>query len=131
MKSSFKGVIIEESLEDKAVLKHVQINSTKIEQVTQKHKTPWVKQWTLHSVEIEEEKVEEIAQVLSGALDLEHAWYADFKNNQFHYIVFRNKVFKVDREKIDEYEDVTHYGISIGIPDYQVDFSPQAKRWER
>ena len=38
----FKGVIIEESLGDVSVLKEVQILNTKVEQVTEKHKTPWL-----------------------------------------------------------------------------------------
>lgn len=48
----YKGVIIEESLENKDVLDHVTIVSTKVEPVTTGHQTPWVKQWTLHTVEI-------------------------------------------------------------------------------
>ena len=51
---NYRGVIIEESLENKEILKKVQILSTDIKQVTEKHKTPWVKQWTLHTVIIPE-----------------------------------------------------------------------------
>lgn len=36
----FQGVIIEESLTDKAVLGKVKTESTKVEKVTEKHKTP-------------------------------------------------------------------------------------------
>ena len=53
---SYKGVIIEESLDKKDVLEHVKILSTKIEQVVDKHKTPWLKQWTLYNVEIGDDK---------------------------------------------------------------------------
>lgn len=42
----YEGVIIEESLENKAVLGEVKVINTKIEPVTVEHKTPWVKQWT-------------------------------------------------------------------------------------
>ncbi len=48
----FKGVIIEESLENKQVLKKTKITETEVEAVTEKHKTPWIKQWTLHTAEI-------------------------------------------------------------------------------
>lgn len=48
---SYTGVIIEESLKDKAVLNQVSIVNTKVEPVTKHHKTPWLKQWTLHSFE--------------------------------------------------------------------------------
>ena len=38
--TNFNGVIIEESLEKKGVLKMVKIIKTKVEQVTEEHKTP-------------------------------------------------------------------------------------------
>ena len=127
---NFNGVIIEESLESKDVLRKVKILKTDIEPVTEGHKTPWVKQWTLHNVEILENQSDDIAGKISETLDPEHNWYADFKNNEFHYIVFRNKVFKIDRSKPEQYGEATKYGVSLGIPDYQLDFSPHIKEWE-
>src|SRR3989338_1564086 len=93
---NYKGVIIEESLERKEVLKEVVIVDTKVETVTEGHKTPWLKQWTLHTVEVAEQSADAVAQKLSEDLDREHNWYADFKNNTFHYIIYRGKIFKVD-----------------------------------
>ncbi|MFA6460722.1 MAG: hypothetical protein WCV90_00515 [Candidatus Woesearchaeota archaeon] len=129
--NKFKGVIIEESLENKDILKKVKILQTKVEPVTEEHKTPWITQWTLHTVEILEDQAEMVAKELSKSLDSKHNWYADFKNDKVHYIIFRNKVFKVDRSKKEQYDAVTKYGISLGIPEYQVDFSPHIKVWER
>jgi len=129
--TNFNGVIIEESLENKDVLQKVKIIKTIVEEVTEEHKTPWIKQWTLHTVEIPENQVDEIAEEISKVLDSEHNWYADFKNKDFHYVIFRNKLFKVDRSKPEQYNDVTKYGVSLGIPDYQLDFSPHIKEWER
>ena len=131
MENIYKGVIIEESLENKDVLKDVTIISTKVEQATEEHKTPWVKQWTLHTVEIPEGKEEAIAEKLSKALDNQHNWYADFKNKEYHFIIFRDKVFKVNRTSKEEYDAVIKYGLSLGIPNYQLDFSPHIKQWER
>lgn len=128
---NYRGVIIEESLEDKKVLKKVKILSTKIEDVAERHKTPWIKQWTLHTVEIPENEADGIAEEISKSLDSEHNWYADFKNDDMHYIVFLDKVFKIDRTIKEQYEKATQYGISLGIPNYQLDFSPYIKQWER
>jgi len=128
---NYTGVIIEESLEDKRVLKEVKIIATKTEPVTEEHKTPWIKQWTLHTVEILEKDAEKIAKTLGKALDSKHNWYADFKNNYFHYIIFKNKVFFVHRNIKKEYDEATRYGEALGIPDYQLDFSPHIKAWER
>ena len=128
----YKGVIIEESLEDKTVLDTVSIVSTKVEKVTSKHKTPWLSQWTLHTIEIPEENVNQIAKQISHVFDKKHlCWYADFKNNKYHYIVYPNKFFKVNLQNPILYKDAKEYGISIGIPEYQVDFAPKDKIWDR
>ena len=128
---NYKGVIIEESLENKDILKDVKILETKVEEVTEEHKTPWIKQWTLHTVEIPENQVKNVAEKISKALDSEHDWYADFKNETHHYIIFRNKIFFVDKQSKEQYDEAKKYGISLGIPEYQVDFHPEVKEWER
>ncbi|MFH1631276.1 MAG: hypothetical protein ABIA21_03610 [Candidatus Aenigmatarchaeota archaeon] len=131
MMLKFIGVIIEESLENKEILNKLNIIKTKVEKVTDKHKTPWIKQWTLHTVEIHENQAESVSKKLSKSLDSEHNWYADFKNDLTHYIIFRNKVFKIDRSKKEQYDEATRYGISLGIPDYQVNFSSYIKNREK
>jgi hypothetical protein len=131
MTTHLEGVIIEESLEDKSVLKRVKITKTEVEKVTPKHKTPWVRQWTLHTVEIPESVAKDIADELGRALDSRHSWYADFKNDSVHYIVFRNKVFCIDRTSRKQYDEATAYGLALGIPDYQLDFGSYTKEWKR
>lgn len=119
---NYQGVVIEESLGDKSVIKDLPIVSTKVEQVTSEHKTPWIKQWTLHTVEVPQEEVDDLAKKLSCCLDKEHEWYADFKNETTHFIIFRDKVFKINRRNVTEYEAARNYGISLRIPEYQVNF---------
>ncbi|MCX6758659.1 MAG: hypothetical protein NTX14_03055, partial [Candidatus Nealsonbacteria bacterium] len=87
--ANYKGVIIEESLKDKEILKKVKIVSTKVEVAAKRHETPWIKQWTMHAVEIPDGEAVVIAEILSKSLDREHGWYADFKNDTNHYIIFR------------------------------------------
>ena len=124
---NYKGTIIEESLRDKKILKNLKILSTKIEKVTKEHKTPWLSKWTLHTVEVNEKDANKIAKLLSKNLEDKHAWYIDYKNENYHYIIFKNKVFFIDRTKAKDYQKATEYGISLGIPDYQLDFSPEIK----
>lgn len=128
---NYQGVIIEESLENKDILKDVKISETKVEEVVEEHKTPWIKQWTLHTVEIVENQAKDVAEKISKVLDSKHDWYADFKNDTHHYIIFRNKVFYIDRKSKEQYDEAKRYGISLGIPEYQVDFAPDDKIWER
>lgn len=121
---NFFGIIIEESLADKTVLKDLKIDKTEVEPATEKDATPWVKQWTMLMVEILENDIERFAQKISESIDPEHqnSWYADFRNDATHYIVFYKKVFKVDRTKKEQYGEVLRYGLSLGIPESQLDF---------
>ena len=100
----YKGIIIEESLSDSLVLKDVKIVKTDVKPVTEK---------------------------LGRAIDEAHAssWYADLKNDTTHYVIFSHKVFKIDRSRKAEYDAATAYGMSIGIPEYQLDFSSYVTAW--
>lgn len=124
------GDIIEESLKDKSVVKEVKVISTRVEQVTEDHKTPWLKQWTLHTIEVEPDEASALAERLCHALEPNY-WYIDYKNDDLHYIIFPVKVFRVNRKNPDEYKPVVTYGLSLNIPRYQLDFSPEIKYWER
>lgn len=121
---TYHGVIIVESLEDTSVLDEVNIISTKIEQVSEATKTPWLKVWTLHTVEIPPGKIDAVAHNVSQSIDREHAhaWYADFRNDETHYIIFRGKIFVIDVHNQSQYDEVKCYGITIGIPDAQMAF---------
>lgn len=121
----YKGTIIEESLDNKDVLKELKILHTRVEKVVAKHQTPWLKQWTLHLVEIKEDMADQIAQNLSHSLEKTHNWYADYKNSEYHYIIFLDKIFKIKRVDARGYQKAREYGISLGIPEHQVDFSPE------
>lgn len=80
----------------------------------------------LHTVEIPEEKANEFAEKVSRSFDTDHPiWYADFKNDGYHFIIFFNKVFTVDLRNPILYKEARKYGISLGIPDYQLDFAPK------
>jgi len=65
---NYTGAIIEESLKNKDILKDVKILETKVEEVVEEHKTPWIKQWTLHTVEISENQAGSVAEKISKAL---------------------------------------------------------------
>src|SRR3989338_2128219 len=97
--NNYKGYIIEESLSDKSVLKEINIISTRVEKVTDEHQTPWLSQWTLDTIYVSENEADNLAEKLSKALDPGHGWYIDFRNDKYHFIIFKNKVFKIGRSK--------------------------------
>jgi hypothetical protein len=122
---NYKGVLIEESLADKSLLGSLKTLETIVEPVEENDGTPWLKQWTMRTVEVPETEIEPFAVKVSKALDNAHSnWYADFKNEAWHYIIFSGKIFKVERKDPEQYEAVKRYGLSLGIPERQLDFSP-------
>lgn len=46
----------------------------------------------------------------------EPVWYIDLKNYDYHYIIFNDKIFKVDRDYPEQYEETKAYGLRRGIP---------------
>lgn len=127
---SLRGDVIEESLKDKSVLNNLNIVSTRVEKVTADHKTPWLKQWTLHTIEVKDPEAQELAKKLSKSLE-DNYWYIDYKDDDTHYVIFPKKIFKVNRKQPKEYKPVVEYGLSLNIPIYQLDFSPEVKYWAR
>ena len=128
---NYKGTIIKESLKDTSILEEVKILDTKIEKVTEKHKTPWLKQWTIISIEVNADKAAKISKRLSECMEPSHDFYADFKNENIHFIIFKNKIFRVNITSKSQYDEVKKYALSLGLPEYQVDFHPDIKNWER
>lgn len=126
----YSGCIIEESLTNKDVLKEFIITRTNVEKVTEESNTPDLDVWTMHIVEIAEDKIESIVPLLSKSIDGSRkngGWYTDLKSDDWHYIIFSGKVFKVDRSSGEQYEQAKEYGMSIGIPEYQLPNKSWAK----
>ena len=119
---TFKATIIEESLEDKAILKTGKIISTKV--YPAEPNTNWIKNWTIHQMEIPENQAKAFAQQLSESIDNKHAsaWYADFGNEKEHYVIFRGKIFHYPRGQKEGREQAIQYGILVGIPVQQLDW---------
>ena len=119
---NYKGIIIEESLIDTIILNELKILHTEISKVTEKEGTPWLDKWTMYTVSIKENKIDYYAEKLSKLIDTKHCsdWYCDFQNDKFHYVVFSNKIFKLDKTNEQDYKKMRKYAISLGLPEYQL-----------
>lgn len=69
----YKGVIIEESLTDRRIVDELEIVDTYIGKTTARESTPWVDQWTLQTVVIPNDKIDEYVDRLSKFIDKSHA----------------------------------------------------------
>lgn len=118
--SKYEGCIIEESLENTDVINLFRIVRTEISPVTEAHATPWLDKWTMHMVEIDDNNIDDVVIELMSSLNKKENWYADLRNDDFHYIVFNDKVFRVCRSSKEQYNEVHQYGLAQGIPAYQL-----------
>lgn len=124
---AYTGLLIEESLASKECLKLLRITSTSVEPVTPRHRTPWVEQWTMHQFAIDDEaSADNVALSIQQSLDGEHAaaWYVDFLSEARHVIVFKGRIFSIERGDSAQYEAVAAFGQELGIPATQLDFEP-------
>lgn len=104
----YKGLIIEESLENLAFLASCAILSTE---------TAEEAGWCIHTVELEEEQFPILEQALKDG-----KWYAHFWNGTDIVAVFKNKTFRFKSDDKGTWIPVIHYGKFIGIPPEQLDF---------
>lgn len=118
----YKGVIIEESLSNKDALKGLKIVAQEVEKVTEAHETPWLEQWTCDTVEIPEENIDDVVRDLSASIDVKHCgnWYCDFRNEDWHYVVFRERIFKINRKRREDYAEMQKYAKELGLPEHQM-----------
>lgn len=119
---NYKGVIIEESLIDNSIINNLKVLQVEVAKTTAKECTPWLDKWTLKTVEINESEIDYYTKELSKLIDSKHInnWYCDFRNDLYHYIVFKDKIFKLNRKSKQDYKDMQEYALSIGLPKYQL-----------
>jgi hypothetical protein len=117
----FSGVIIQESLKNKRILRFVRILKKELADGLDPELHGGFSTWNLLHVEFfrtELDKIIEILQLDLAAKD----WYADFRGNKEHYIVFKGKSFKCEIGNKDSYEKAVEYGLEMEIPKKQLDF---------
>lgn len=103
-----RGIIIENSLENKDVLKLLQIVRT------------WQDgDWILHDVSIDDTQIPLLSKTLTDGPWYMHFWDSGTGDIR---VVYRNKVFDIQSADKSTWTDAVAYGKSIGIPERQLDF---------
>lgn len=116
---NYRGVIIEESLEDKSVLDGIKILSKKIVNPGDRN------EWHMLKVEVPAGKIHDFTKKLMQALKKHEPWYIHFyhedpKKSQM-IVVFAGKKFLTNK---DDPKDAIKYGLGIGIPREQLVIKP-------
>ena len=115
----FKGLLLKESLKDKAILDRLTITrqeTWQVENAAPIQPSTWQALW----FEGEEEQADRIAQDLSQALHPD--WYCNLVTEPHSYAVFGGKVFKYPRGDEKGRTQAQAYGRSVGIPESQLDW---------
>lgn len=107
----WKGVLIEESLDDTAILSDMHIvgtRTTTLEGEAQRGT------FHFHHVEVAEDILQKVIDFIASHIQ-KPGWYFHLVKGQEMIIVFPNKVFRVHENKPDEIETAREYGLTQGI----------------
>ena len=108
----FRGIIIEESLEDNRVLNDLEIVDFKIT----KDDNP-KDRWHIYNVKVSKDDIEKLSRYIKTG-----KWYMHFWEGTDIIAVFKDKMFEFNYDHKASWKDVVAYGKSLGIPDEQLDF---------
>lgn len=78
--------------------------------------------WTLIDFTAEDRDADRIAAELARCLAAEGGWYADFRVDDDHVVVFADTVFRYRRGDRAGRADAEAYGRTAGVPDHQLDW---------
>lgn len=110
----YRGIVIAESLLDWAWINQVRVVSARI---TNSPNDP-NGLWHLYTVEVTEDQVRALEGLLKPT-----DYYAHFSNAQGGLVVFPHKTFRVDPQSQVTWQDAIDFGVAMGIPAEQMDFS--------
>ncbi len=79
--------------------------------------------WTFIEFQAEDDQAGELARKLAGVLIAEGGWYADFGVGDDHVVVFAGKVFRYRKGDEAGCAEATEYGLSVGCPADQLDWT--------
>lgn len=113
----WKGVIIEESLEDKSILNLVRIVRSKKTTLEKEDERGFL---TFHYIESDDDKKEEF--VKKAATSIKDRYYLHICKEGVMIVVFKNKMFEFSSNELDKLNEARNYGLFVGILKVQMPF---------
>jgi len=115
-----KGLLLKESLNQMEILTKIRVTKTETWNIQNPADfQPSV--WTAISFEVEESQADLLTEALSESL--KPRWFIDASTDTTVYVVFPGKVFKYPKGDGAQRELVRQYGMSLDIPERQLDWS--------
>jgi|TARA_Y100000310_G_scaffold170442_2_gene170624 hypothetical protein len=109
MADKYKGIVIEESLENRGILDSLEVLQKPRED------TPSDK-WHLYTVRVSHDEIVKLQEVLK------QGWYMHFCKKRDVVVVYRDKVFEINFDDKNTWKDAVEYGRSLGVPAEQLTF---------
>ena len=119
-----KGVLLAESLRlDAAVaVPGLQLHSVRRRDVSDSTTDEQPEIWTFIEFVAPDSVSPQLARALSSALRADGGWYADYSTGEDRVIVFAGRVFQYPRGDVPGRAAAQAYGLSVGIPEHQLDW---------
>lgn len=111
MDNKYKGIVVEESLEDNRVLNDIEIVDSKISG----EENP-AERWHLYAVLASEKDIAKLSKLIKNG------YYMHFWKDNHMIVIFKDKRIEFDLTDKTAWQQAVDYGASIGIPKEQLDF---------
>ncbi|MFH0869377.1 MAG: hypothetical protein V1839_04075 [archaeon] len=108
---TYKGCVIEESLEDNRILNELKIVKFKITN----EENPSAR-WHMYTVKVSKKDIEKLSKTIK------HKWYMHFWKDRNVIAIFKDRKFEFNFDDKSTWEHAIAYGLSVGIPKEQLDF---------
>lgn len=108
----YKGAIVEESLEDNRI-----INSLNISKIRISSEKKQEDRWHIYNVDVSEKDIENLSKMIKNR------WYMHFWKGREVIAIFKGKKFRFNYDDKSTWKPAVEYGLSIGIPREQLDFT--------
>ncbi|MBI2630043.1 hypothetical protein HYW76_03000 [Candidatus Pacearchaeota archaeon] len=111
---TYKGCIVEESLEDNRILNGIKI--FKMEITKERNARD---RWHIYHALVNEKDIEKLMK------HLKQKWYMHFWNGNKMIVCFKERRFELKINDKRTWQEAVDYGLSLGIPIKQLDFSTE------
>lgn len=112
--------IIEESLENKEVLETLKIFLFK--QRIQEVSTDENPLWHVYEYHVPDNEIEKLLQIFTDKI--KQNYYLHSFNDEFLFVVFKDKYFQISREKDVTWDAMIEYGVSVGVERHYLESVP-------
>ncbi|MCF4122200.1 hypothetical protein L1785_14565 [Antribacter sp. KLBMP9083] len=120
----FTGSIVAESLRDDA---RIEVDGVHVTCVSRfRVSDPGPRQppvWTLLEISVERPSVDPLREVLERSIRTDGGWYADFRDETEHVVVFGDRSFRYRKGDATGRRAAQEHALAHGVPPHQVDWA--------